>query len=69
MMTGARVISIDELRAFLASNTVLPLKGISHEETYAWFKQTLRTYGRLFSVHLQQETPFLSRSRLFEDPC
>ena len=47
MMTDARVMSIDELKAFLASSDVLTFKGSSREETYAWIERTLRTYGYL----------------------
>ena len=34
MMTDARVMSIDELKAFLASSDVSTFKGNSREETY-----------------------------------
>jgi len=44
MMTDARVMSIDELKAFLASSDVLTFKGNSREETYRWIERTLRTY-------------------------
>jgi len=44
MMTDARVMSIDELKAFLASSDVLTFKGNSREETYVWIERTLRTY-------------------------
>ena len=43
MMTDARVMSIDELKAFLASSDVLTFKGNSREETYVWIERTLRT--------------------------
>jgi len=33
MMTDARVMSIDDLKAFLASSDVLTFKGNSREET------------------------------------
>jgi hypothetical protein len=45
MMTDARVMSIDELNAFLASSDVLTFKGNSREETYGWIESTLRTYS------------------------
>lgn len=45
MMTDARVMSIDELKAFLSSSDVLTFKGNSREETYAWIERTLRTYS------------------------
>jgi len=45
MMTDARVMSIDELKAFLASSDVLTFKGNSREETYRWIERTLRTYS------------------------
>jgi len=45
MMTDARVMSIDELKAFLASSDVLTFKGSSREETYGWIERTLRTYS------------------------
>ncbi|MCK4600044.1 hypothetical protein KAU37_09540, partial [Candidatus Bipolaricaulota bacterium] len=44
-MTDARVMRIDELKAFLASSDVLTFKGNSREETYAWIERTLRTYS------------------------
>ena len=44
MMTDARVMSIDELNAFLASSDVLTFKGNSREETYGWIESTLRSY-------------------------
>jgi len=47
-MTDARVMSIDELKAFLASSNVLTFKGDSREETYGWIERVLRTY-RYFS--------------------
>jgi len=48
LMTDARVMSIDELKAFLASSNVLTFKGDSREETYGWIERVLRTY-RYFS--------------------
>jgi len=45
MMTDARVMSIDELKAFLASIDVLTFKGSSREEIYAWIEQTLCSYN------------------------
>ena len=47
MLTDARMMSIDELKAFLASSDVLTFKGNSREETYAWIERTLCTYGYL----------------------
>ncbi len=47
MLTDARRMSIDELKAFLASSNVLTFKGNSREETYAWIERTLSTYGYL----------------------
>ena len=47
MLTDARVMSIDELKAFLASSNVLTFKGNSREETYAWIERTLCTYEYL----------------------
>ena len=47
MMTDARVMNIDELKAFLASSNVLTFKGGSREETYSWIERTLRTYRYL----------------------
>ena len=44
MMTDARVMSIDELKAFLASSDVLTFKGNSREGTYAWIEHIMRTY-------------------------
>jgi len=44
MMTDARVMSIDELKAFLASSDVFTFKGNSREEIYAWIERTLRGY-------------------------
>lgn len=45
MMTDARVMSIDELNAFLASSDVFTFKGNSREEIYAWIERTLRGYS------------------------
>ncbi|MCD4801613.1 MAG: hypothetical protein K8R16_01595 [Anaerolineales bacterium] len=45
MMTDARVMSIDELNAFLASSDVFTFKGNSREEIYAWIERTLRSYS------------------------
>ncbi len=47
MLTDARMMSIDELKAFLASSDVLMFKGNSREETYAWIERTLCAYGYL----------------------
>lgn len=44
MMTDARAMSIDELKAFLVSSDVFTFKGNSREETYAWIERTLRSY-------------------------
>ena len=44
MLTDIRVMSIDELKAFLTSSDVLTFKGNSREETYAWIERTLCTY-------------------------
>jgi hypothetical protein len=44
MMTDVRVMSIDELKAFLASSGVFTFKENSREETYAWIERTLRSY-------------------------
>jgi len=44
MMTDARVMSIDELQAFLVSSDVFTFKGNSREETYAWIERALRSY-------------------------
>jgi len=44
MMTDARVMSIDELNAFLASSDVFTFKGNLREEIYTWIEHTLRTY-------------------------
>ena len=45
MMTDARVMSINELKAFLASSEVFTFKGTSREEIYAWIEHTLRSYN------------------------
>jgi hypothetical protein len=45
MMTDTRVMSIDELKAFLASSAVFTFKGNSREEIYAWIERTLRGYS------------------------
>ena len=45
MMTDKRVMSIDELKAFLASSDVFTFKGSSREEIYAWIEHTLRSYN------------------------
>jgi hypothetical protein len=44
MMTDARAMSMDELKAFLVSSDVLTFKGNSRQETYAWTERTLRSY-------------------------
>ena len=43
MLTDARTMNIDELKAFLACSDVLH----SREETYAWIERTLVSYGYL----------------------
>jgi len=48
MMTDARVMSIDELKAFLFSSSTLTFKGSSRAEIYAWTERTLRSYHYLF---------------------
>ena len=45
MMVDKRVMDIDELKALLASSSVLTFKGNSREETYAWIERTLRSYN------------------------
>ncbi len=45
IMTDARVMSIDELNAFLASSDVFTFKGNLREEIYAWIERTLRGYS------------------------
>ena len=47
MLTDARMMSIEELAAFLTSSDVLAFKGNSREETYSWIERTLCTYGYL----------------------
>ena len=44
MMTDKCVVSIDKLKALLASSDVLTFKGSSQEEIYAWIERTLRSY-------------------------
>jgi len=39
MMTDARAMSIDKLKAFLVSSDVFTFKGNSREETYAWIER------------------------------
>jgi len=46
MMTGACVMSIDELKACLASSTVLTFRGNSGEETYSWILRTYSYFSR-----------------------
>ena len=45
MMTDARVMSIDELTAFLSSSDVLTFKGNLRVETCGWIERVLRTYS------------------------
>ena len=45
MMTDAHVMSIGELKAFLASSGALAFKENLREEIYAWIECPLRTYS------------------------
>jgi hypothetical protein len=47
MMTDARVMSMEELQAFLNSSGSLEFNGYSRTETYAWIEKTLRQYKYL----------------------
>jgi len=44
MMTDARVMSIDELKAFLSSSGAFTFTGSSRVEIYAWIERALRSY-------------------------
>ena len=59
MMTDARVMSIDELKAFLASSDALTFKGNPREEIYAWIERTLRSYS--YQSHPRLEKGLLRR--------
>ena len=47
MMTDARAMSIDELKAFLSSSGAFTFKGSCREETYAWVERAMRSYHYL----------------------
>lgn len=44
IMTDARIMSIDQLKAFLASSDVFTFKESLREATYGWIERTLRSY-------------------------
>ena len=62
MMTDARIMSIDELQAFLASNYVVTFKGSSRGESHARIERTLRIYCSLSRP--RREKGLLRRSYL-----
>ncbi len=45
MVNDSRVMTMEELAAFLKSSDALTFKGRSPKENYAWIEQTLRRYG------------------------
>ncbi len=45
MMNDARVMTMEELAAFLESSDAVTFKGRSRKENYAWIERTLRRYG------------------------
>ncbi len=45
MMDDARVMTMEELAAFLESSDAATFKGRSRKENYAWIELTLRRYG------------------------
>ena len=47
MMNDTRVMSIEELQAFLNSSDGLNFSGCSRSEAYAWIEKTLRQYKYL----------------------
>lgn len=55
MMTDARVMSIDELKAFLASSYVFTFKGNSQEEIYAWIERTFVATATAFAPDHRKE--------------
>jgi len=44
-VSDSRVMTMEELAAFLRSSTTLRFRGKTRRETYAWIEKTLRTYG------------------------
>ncbi len=59
MMNDTRVMSMEELQAFLNSSGGLKFNGYSRTETYAWIEKTLRQYkylarSRMEKGHLRQ---------------
>ena len=44
-VSDSRVMTMEELAAFLRSSTTLRFRGKTRQETYAWIEKTLRTYG------------------------
>lgn len=54
MMTDARVMSIDELKAFLSSSDAFTFKASSRAETYAWVERTLHCYRYLSRPRLEK---------------
>ncbi len=44
MVSDSRVMTIEEMAAFLRSSGTLSSRGETREETYAWVEKTLRQY-------------------------
>jgi len=47
MLNDSRLMSMDELRAFLRSSEALAFSGQDRLQTYGWIERTLRRYGYL----------------------
>ena len=45
MVSDSRVMTMEEVAAFLGSSETLSFRGKMRQETYAWAENTLRTYG------------------------
>ncbi|MBC7220668.1 hypothetical protein H5T55_04255, partial [Candidatus Bipolaricaulota bacterium] len=45
MVSDSRVMTIEEMAAFLGSSGTLSFRGEARAETYAWIETTLRKYG------------------------
>ena len=54
MMNDTRVMSMEELQAFLNSSGGLKFNGYSRTETYAWIEKTLRQYHYLARPRAQK---------------
>ncbi len=46
MVSDSRVMTMEEMPAFLGSSETLCFRGEEQQETYAWVEKTLRKYAR-----------------------